>query len=211
MPRAHSWRGRIPEILAALENVQIVQLGRSDVETLFAIQRRAALRLMEALEPSLLGDAWRVDRSRLVSWLTDLASQDAEENTRSAKLRQGMRDAAAQKMYVKAELRRLGRAEPASWSVAPEAFTAKIDDLPREISFDSGRITLSFPGENPVLGAKLLHELSLAMLGDWEGFCSRTGIENNLSAEERIDRLLWELEAEKSEGVGETATSDSDR
>ena len=48
MPKLQSWRNRIGAIISALEQTEAAVLDRSDVEYLFKLQRRAALRLMGA-------------------------------------------------------------------------------------------------------------------------------------------------------------------
>jgi hypothetical protein len=201
VPRVHSWRRRIRDIIVALDSTDTVQLGRAEMETLFGLQRRAALRLMKAVEPSIEGNEWRIERNHLLTWLRDVAAAAVEEDARSMKLRQAMRDAASQKLYVKAELHRLGKPEPACWEVAPEAFSAEVNALPQEIALGTGSVTVTFPPHSPELGAKLLHQLSLAMLSDWQGFCLRTGYDDTQRTEERIERLLEALEADKLEGV----------
>ncbi len=69
MAKLHSWRGRIAAIVAALEGSEAAVLDRRDVEALFHLQRRAALRLMERFAPAQQGSAWRIERDRLLAWL----------------------------------------------------------------------------------------------------------------------------------------------
>ena len=44
MPRSSSWRYRVSQILAALRTLDCEELQRAQIESLFGLQRRAALR-----------------------------------------------------------------------------------------------------------------------------------------------------------------------
>ena len=70
----------------------------------------------------------------------------------------------------------------------------------------SGLISVSFPAEDPTRGARLLHELSLAMLNDWTTFCTLTGPAQLDTPANKIDRLLDKLEWEKQQAVSEFVT-----
>ena len=78
--------------------------------------------------------------------------------------------------------------------------------LPAEIALAPGLISVSFPEEYPSRGAKLLHELSLAMLNDWTTFCTLTGPAQLDTPANKIDRLLDKLEWEKQQAVSEFVT-----
>jgi hypothetical protein len=62
VPKVQSWRSRIGAILSALEQIEATVLDRSDMEELFKLQRRAALRLMERVGPIEEAGEWRIDR-----------------------------------------------------------------------------------------------------------------------------------------------------
>lgn len=201
MPRAHSWQGRIGEITQALEATASDKLARRDIELLFGIQRRAALRLMQAVGPSEKGGEWRVDRDVLMRWVRDLAGMLFEEGAQTERIQHLLREAAVQKQKLKNELRKLGAPDPASWTVPAEAFSAQVRLLPPEIVVTSGMVSVAFPPEDPAEGAKLLHQLSLAMLADWQGFCFRTGGRADPGSQDRIDELLEALEQAKLQGL----------
>jgi hypothetical protein len=87
VPKVQSWRGRIGAIISALEQTEATVLDRSDVEELFQLQRRAALRLMERVGPTEQAGEWRIDRARLLEWLRKLGAHERDEDERSRKVR----------------------------------------------------------------------------------------------------------------------------
>jgi hypothetical protein len=201
MARVQSWRSRIGAILAALEAAEVTVLDRRDMEKLFQLQRRAALRLMERVGPIEQAGEWRIDRAGLLEWLQKLNSQERDEDERSRKVRNALRQAEQENNRLRAELRRLGRPDPAAWTVPPEVFAARMSSLPESIEIGPGRVAVNFAPEDPLSGARMLHELSLAMLNDWEGFRRRVGSIDDASSGAAIDLLTAELEALKQHGV----------
>jgi hypothetical protein len=69
-----------------------------------------------------------------------------------------------------------------------------MDALPTGIAIGPGLISVSFPSQDPTRGARLLHELSLAMLNDWTTFCALAGPPKHDTASNKIDELLEQLE-----------------
>jgi hypothetical protein len=201
VPKVQSWRSRIGAIISALEQTEAAVLDRSDVEELFKLQRRAALRLMERVGPIEQAGEWRIDRVQLLDWLQKLSSQERDEDERSRKVRNALRQAEQENNRLRAELRRLGRPDPAAWTVPPEVFAARISSLPEGIEVGTGRVSVSFSPEDPLSGARKLHELSLAMLNDWSGFIRMVGISDPSRPDRAIDLLSEELEALKRQGV----------
>jgi hypothetical protein len=201
VPKVQSWRSRIGAIISALEQTEATVLDRRDMEELFKLQRRAALRLMERVGPIEEAGEWRIDRVQLLEWLQKLSSQERDEDERSRKVRNALRQAEQENNRLRAELRRLGRPDPAAWTVPPEVFAARMSSLPEDIEVGPGRVSVTFPADDPILGAKKLHELSLAMLNDWSGFIRMAGIFDPSRPDRAIDRLSEELEALKRQGV----------
>jgi hypothetical protein len=201
VPKVQSWRSRIGAIISALERTEATELNRSDMEGLFRLQRRAALRLMERVGPTEEAGEWRIDRVRLLEWLQKLSTQERDEDERSRKVRKALQQAELENNRLRAELRRLGRPDPAAWTVPPEVFAARMSSLPEGIEVGPGRVSVSFSPEDPLAGARKLHELSLAMLNDWEGFRRRAGSVDHASTDLAIELLTTELEAAKQHGV----------
>jgi hypothetical protein len=201
VPKPQSWRSRIGAIILALERTDATVLDRSDVETLFQLQRRAALRLMERIGPTEEAGEWRIDRIRLLEWLKALSSQERDEDERSRKVRKALQQAEQENRQLRAELRKLGRPDPASWTVSPEVFSARMSSLPEGVRVGPGLVSVSFPPEDPILGAKKLHQLSLAMLNDWESFAQLAGDDGPISSHAEIESLSTRLEQLKQQGV----------
>jgi hypothetical protein len=86
VPKVQSWRNRIGAIISALEQAEAAVLDRRDVEELFKLQRRAALRLMERVGPIEQAGEWRIDRVQLLDWLRKLSSQERDEDERFRKV-----------------------------------------------------------------------------------------------------------------------------
>jgi hypothetical protein len=124
------------------------------VEELFQLQRRAALRLMERVGPTEQQGEWRIDKVRMLEWLQKLSSQERDEDERSRKVRKALRQAEQENNRLRAELRRLGRPDPAAWMVSPEVFSARMNSLPDGISVGLGHVSVTFPPGDPTLGAK---------------------------------------------------------
>jgi hypothetical protein len=201
VPKVQSWRSRIGSIISALEATEAAALVRSDVEALFQLQRRAALRLMERVGPTEEAGEWRVDRVQMLEWLQKLSSQERDEDERSRKVRNALRQAEQDNHRLRAELRKLGRPDPAAWTVPPEVFAARMSSLPEGIEVGPGRVSVSFSSDDPVSGARKLHELALAMLNDWVSFARLVGDQSPTSSHAAIDSLSAQLEQLKQQGV----------
>jgi hypothetical protein len=85
MPRFSSWRHRVSQILTALRTLDCAELQRAQIEPLFGLQPRAALRLMAPLVSASRNGSWQVDRQRLMEWLEGFEQEVTEEPTRWAK------------------------------------------------------------------------------------------------------------------------------
>jgi hypothetical protein len=140
-------------------------------------------------------------QGQLLDWLQKLSSQERDEDERSRKVRNALRQAEQENNRLRAELRRLGRPDPAAWTVPPEVFAARMSSLPEGIEVGPGRVSVSFSPDDPLSGARKLHELSLAMLNDWSGFIRTVGISDPSRPDRAIDLLSEELEALKRQGV----------
>jgi hypothetical protein len=202
MHNRYSWGDRIEQILMAVDALDCAELKRSDVESLFGIQRRAALRLMEKLTPEILplGD-WQIDRHRLREWLCVIRAENVRDTSRSDGVFRAISQAELEKKALRAELAKLGQNNLPTWTVDPVVFTHRVQDLPPSIHLAHGTVTVVFSEDDPSAGAQLLHELSLAMLSDWRGFCSKVGKTTNQSTEETIETMLRDLELDKAGGL----------
>jgi hypothetical protein len=81
-----------------------------------------------------------------------------------------------------------------------EVFARNIRSLPAEITITQGMVSVSFPAEIPH-AARLLHELSLAMINDWTTFCRLAGSAPQNTAANTVDSLLEDLEQQMRWGI----------
>ena len=86
MPVPPTWIPRLPEILAAVKSLPSRELDREQIMRLFRIKRRAALLLMQRLEPKVVRGSWRIDRLRLAAWLEDQTREAGRELDRRERL-----------------------------------------------------------------------------------------------------------------------------
>jgi hypothetical protein len=125
----------------------------------------------------------------------------SEERKRHQLVLQALQDVEAENRSLREELRRRGKPDPASWTLKQEVFARNIRSLPTEIAITPGIVSVRFPAEDPACGARLLHELSLAMLNDWTTFCTLAGSAPQNSAANTVDSLLEDLEQQMRWGI----------
>jgi hypothetical protein len=140
VPKVQSWRGRIGSIISALEQTEATVLDRSDVEELFQLQRRAALRLMERVGPTKQTGEWRIDRAGLLEWLRRLSAHEGDEDERSRKVRKALQQTELESRQLRAELRKLGRNDPVAWTALPEVLLARLTALPEGVQIGPGKV-----------------------------------------------------------------------
>jgi hypothetical protein len=207
MPRSSSWRHRVSQILAALRTLDCEELQRAQIESLFGLQRRAALRLMAPLVSASRNGSWQVNRQRLILWLEGFEQEVTEERERHKRVLQALNTVEAENRSLREELRARDQTDPASWRLKQEVFARDIRSLPKEIAIAQGMVSVSFRAGDPAYGARLLHELSLAMLNDWTTFCKLAGDPANNAVEDPVDKLLADLEEQRRWGI---ATNEQD-
>jgi hypothetical protein len=111
----------------------------------------------------------------LVCIAGQLRTRGPKEEKRHRLVLQALHDVEAENRSLREELRRRGKPDPASWTLKQEVFARNIRSLPAEIAITRGMVSVSFTADDPVHGARLLHELSLAVVNDWATFCRPTG------------------------------------
>jgi hypothetical protein len=201
MPRSSSWRHRVSQILAALRTLDCEELQRAQIESLFGLQRRAALRLMAPLVSTSRHGSWQVDRQRLIQWLESFEQEVTEERERHQLVLQALQDVEAENRSLREELCSKGRPDPPSWTLKQEVFARNMSSLPGEITITPGMVSVSFPVGDPVCGAQLLHELSLAMVNDWATFCRLTGGASEKTEADVMNSLMNNLEEQKQSRI----------
>ena len=91
MPAQNQWLTRLPDIVAAIEQVKVPVIDRTGIENLFGLRRRRAIELMHRLGGFESGGAFLVERARLLSELRSV--MDGEDYVREAHRRERLRDA----------------------------------------------------------------------------------------------------------------------
>jgi hypothetical protein len=86
MPVPPTWIPRLAEILTAAQKLPAGDLDREQIMRLFGVKRRAALLLMKQLEPKMVRGSWRIDRSRLATWLEEQMHDSDRELERQKRL-----------------------------------------------------------------------------------------------------------------------------
>ncbi len=111
MPPAPAWLHRLAEIRAALERMDVPVLGRAEVETLFGLRRRQALRLLAPLATLEAGRTGWVERERLLGWLDGLQGRKSVvlEQARRQRLDEALDRRLGELARARAREKELGR------------------------------------------------------------------------------------------------------
>jgi hypothetical protein len=92
-------------------------------------------------------------------WNVSGCSSGSENSTIGSGMRRSVRQAlhqAERKINrLRAELRRLGRPDPAAWTVPPEVFAARMSSIPEGIEVGQGRVAVSFAPEDRPSGRQI--------------------------------------------------------
>jgi hypothetical protein len=143
MPRPSSWRHRISEILTALRTLDS-HLERTQIESLFGLQRRAAIRLMAPFVSGSRNGSWRVQRERLIPWLESLELEVEEDRARHQRVLRALQDRKDENRSLREELHRKGRPDPASWTLKRDVLARTVDALSTGIAISPGLVSVSF-------------------------------------------------------------------
>jgi hypothetical protein len=184
MPVPPTWIPRLAEILAALESLRSRELDREQIMRLFRIKRRAALLLMQRLEPKMVRGSWRIDRLRLAAWLEDQMRDAGRELDRRERLTRAL---------ITADLS-LPRPKGAFLSVtaSQEMRSQAVQGLPPGVSLAIGnpsRLEVEFQTLEEL--AEKLIQAGLALDRNFDHYASllETGANSSAQTEEELERL----------------------
>ena len=154
MPAAFTWLPRLAEIRAVLAGMDAPVLGRLEVERLFGLRRRQALRLLSPLATLEAGRTGLVRRETLLEWLDGLAAKKsvALEITRRQKLDRSL-DNQLQALARQAEARRRAVAVPESDGVDEDAWPAGVTLT--HLSENGGELRIRYEYAEDLLGRVL--------------------------------------------------------
>lgn len=148
MPPAPAWLARIPHILAALEQLDIPVLGRAEIELLFRLRRRQALRLMGPLTGLQAGRTGLVERTALLSWL------EALNRKKPAVLEQARK----QKLHaaLAVHLETLVREAESRRTITPPPAAQRDHGWPPGVTARDGVLQIRYAGLEDLLGSILV-------------------------------------------------------
>src|SRR3954447_1347068 len=157
MPAQPSWFPRLTQIVAELRDLETVPfLDRQAFERIFRVKDRRARVLMSHFEGTQIGNAWVVDRHKLIQALE--AIQHGAEFQSDQRRRERIAD-----VYERAK--REHPARQVQITVTKETRSRTVSSLPSGVKLGQGKLHIQFTGAEE-LAAKLF-ELSQAMANDW--------------------------------------------
>ena len=184
MPVPPTWMPRLAEILAAVESLPASELDREQIMRLFRVKRRAALLLMQQLEPKRVRGSWRIDRRRLATWLEEQMRDAGRELDRRERLTRAL---------ITADLS-LPRPKGAFLSVAAtqEMRSKAVQGFPPGVSLTTGspsRLEVEFQTLEDL--AEKLIQAGLALDRNFDHYASllETGANSHAQTEEELERL----------------------
>lgn len=151
MPSHAQWLHRLPGIIQALNGITAPVLDRSSIESLFALRRRQAQKLMRTWGGFQSGRTSLIERTALLRKLKRLANG----------------------ADVQAEVQRRRRLTDELSAVRIRVVDVKASaaELPSGIQLEPGRLTIGFESVEELLERLFL--LSQAAARDFDGFCAR--------------------------------------
>ena len=155
LPRPVSWLPRLHAIRRTVANSVRSHYGRRDLELLFALQPRAAGKLLEALPTMAVGTSRLVEREALAGFLERV--QDADDVPAVLEQVRQEKDAASHK-----RLRDL---------VQQDDVGVSITSLPHSLTLTRGRLEVNFRNLEEL--AEAMYFLARALDGDLRGFAER--------------------------------------
>ena len=128
IPRPFPWLARLPNIRRAVWNSQRSHYGRRDLELLFAVSPRAAVRLLELIATERLGAAHLVARERLSGFLEAVSEA---------------KDVAGLVAQIRHRRENLSRAKSRFMWFRDDS-EVSLGSLPAGVSLDPGRLEVRF-------------------------------------------------------------------
>ena len=160
LPAQPTWFSRLTKILAELRKLdEIPYIDRQAFERIFSVRDRRARVLMSRFHGIQVGNAWAVDRCRLIGALEGIQRGDDFRHEQQRRVR------------VAATYEEAKREHPARQvriPVSRETRSCKMSSLPSGIDLGPGELCIRFTDAED-LAAKLF-ELSQVMAHDWDAF-----------------------------------------
>jgi hypothetical protein len=205
MPVPKTWIPRIPSILAELESSQIEMFDRSQIESMFELQRRRALLLM--VEAGAVKDrlGYLVSRDKLVTYVLMVKRVEEERRDRHQQTMSSIDRGSAELREVREYLSR-NQKEQLRYSLTEEVLEASITSLPQGVHIIPGQIVIEVNDASVEDACQKLYALGIALANDLAGF-ERLLKGKTASKETVVEDLLQNLEADKATGIAGVASS----
>ena len=159
MPAKSSWLLNIPAIRSMLAEVTLPVIDRAVIQSVFGLGRRQAIALLHRFGGYQAGNAFLVERIRLIGELDQIAESRnyQQETARREKLASAV-----------AKLQCARRAHEVRIEVSPEAFSTRMSTLSKAVHLVPGRLEVEFSGSEDLLTK--LFTLAQAAANDYDGF-----------------------------------------
>lgn len=162
MPDQPSWLDRVSEILATLNEPELVSLPfltRASIESLFCLRRRQAIKLMHKIGAYQIGKALAIDRTKLIHWLK---RAEIGEKVWYEDIRHKRWEEAIEEVQWDREARKTRAVVPR------ETVDLKIAGIPPTVSLRPGELKIEFFGAEDLF--RQLFELAQVMRNDYDKF-----------------------------------------
>ena len=169
MARPETWRNLAPVVLARVKEVKNVDFFyREDIEVLFEVGERTALRIIAKVGKDADSSRPRVGRTKLIRYLQKVAAELAKGMARVAEIYSAAQHRVEVDRILREKFQReLGETDLGfQWSRQRAEEQACLADLPDGIKLEPGRVMIEFPSDAPGALGELLHALGLALLND---------------------------------------------
>jgi hypothetical protein len=147
-----------------LEEVTLPVLDRAVIESVFGLRRRQAVGLLNRFGGYRAGNAFLIERAKLVAELDKIAGTG--EYQREVARREKLASAVAKFQFAR-------RAHQVRIEVSPEAFGARMSTLSKDVHLVPGRLEVEFAGTEDLLSK--LFTLAQAAANDYDGFQRASG------------------------------------
>jgi hypothetical protein len=169
MARPERWRNLAPVVLARVKEVKNVDFFyRDDIEVLFEVEERTALRIIAKVGKDADSARPRVGRAKLIRYLQKVAAELAKGMAKVAEIYSVAQHRVDEDRILRERFQReLGdTALGFQWSRRRAEEQGCLADLPDGIKLEPGRVIIEFPSDAPGALGELLHALGLALLND---------------------------------------------
>jgi hypothetical protein len=169
MARPEAWRNQAPIVLARVKQVKTIDFFyREDIEVLFEVGERTALRIIAKVGKDPHSARPRVGSLKLIRYLEKVAGEIEKGRARLVEIYSAAQLRLEQDRKLRERFQREvgGKDVGFEWSRQRAEEQGCLEDLPEGVKLEPGRVTIEFPSDAPRALGELLHSLGLALLND---------------------------------------------